>query len=98
MAAAYIQTGEDEKLKGVLASIANLEGDNPVVRRKLAQLADDKGNVVEAGRWAKEALQIDVADPETHRILARLHDHEGQKEKAEREREIAEKLAAESPE
>ena len=98
LAAAYIQTGEDEKLKGVLASIANLEGDNPVVRRKLAQLADDKGNVVEAGRWAKEALQIDVADPETHRILARLHDHEGQKEKAEREREIAEKLAAESPE
>ena len=98
LAAAYIQLGEDDKLKNVLESIANLDGDNPVVRRKLAQLADDKGNVVEAGRWAKEALQIDVTDPETHRILAKLHDHEGRTEKAAREREIAEMLEAESPE
>ena len=98
LAAAYIQLGEDDKLKNVLESIANLDGDNPVVRRKLAQLADDKGNVVEAGRWAKEALQIDVTDPETHRILAKLHDHEGRTEKAAREREIAETLEAESPE
>ncbi len=98
LAAAYIQLGENEKLKNVLESIANLDGDNPVVRRKLAQLADDKGNIVEAGRWAKEALQIDVTDPETHRILAKLHDHEGRNGKAAREREIAEKLEAESPE
>ncbi|MFT4556446.1 MAG: tetratricopeptide (TPR) repeat protein [Porticoccaceae bacterium] len=98
LAAAYIQLGEDDKLKNVLESIANLDGDNPVVRRKLAQLADDKGNVVEAGRWAKEALQIDVTDPEMHRILAKLHDHEGRTEKAAREREIAEMLEAESPE
>jgi tetratricopeptide (TPR) repeat protein len=98
LAAAYIQLGEDDKLQNVLESIANLDGDNPVVRRKLAQLADEKGNVVEAGRWAKEALQIDVTDPETHRILAKLHDHEGRTEKATREREIAEMLEAESPE
>ena len=98
LAAAYIQLGEDDKLQNVLESIANLDGDNPVVRRKLAQLADDQGNVVEAGRWAKEALQIDVTDPETHRILAKLHDHEGRTEKATREREIAEMLEAESPE
>jgi cellulose synthase operon protein C len=98
LAAAYIQLGEDTKLKGVLESIANLDGDNPVVRRKLAQLADDKGNVVEAGRWAKEALHIDVTDPETHRILAKLHDHEGRSEKAATERQIAKQLDAESPE
>jgi len=98
LAAAYIQLGEDEKLTNVLESIANLDGDNPVVRRKLAQLADDKGNVLEAGRWAKEALQIDVTDPESHRILAKLHDHKGRTEKAAREREIAEMLEAESPE
>lgn len=92
LAASYIQLGKDTKLKGVLESIANLDGDNAVVRRKLAQLADDQGNVVEAGRWAKEALQIDVTDPETHRILAKLYDHEGRNEKAAREREIAETL------
>ena len=98
LAAAYIQLGEDTKLKGVLESIANLDGDNPVVRRKLAQLADDKGNVVEAGRWAKEALHIDVTDPETHRILAKLHDHEGRSEKAATERQIAKQLEAQPPE
>lgn len=98
LAAAYIQLGDDARLKNVLESIANLDGDNPVVRRKLAQLADDKGNIVEAGRWAKEALQIDVTDPETHRILAKLHDHEGRNEKAAREREIAEMLETEAPE
>lgn len=98
LAAAYIQLGEDDKLKNVLESIANLDGDNPVVRRKLAQLADDRGDVVDAGRWAKEALHIDVTDPETHRILAKLHDHEGRAKKAARERKIAEMLEAESPE
>ena len=98
LAAAYIQLGEDTKLKGVLESIANLDGDNPVVRRKLAQLADDQGNVVEAGRWAKEALQIDVTDPETHRILAKLHAQEGRNKQAAREREIAESLEADSAE
>ncbi|MBL6705401.1 MAG: tetratricopeptide repeat protein [Planctomycetaceae bacterium] len=96
LAAAYIQLKKDDKLKDVLESIASLDGDNPVVRRKLAQLADDKGNVVEAGRWAKEALHIDVTDPETHRILAKLHDHEGRPEKAAKEREIAENLENES--
>lgn len=98
LAAAYIQLGENAKLKGVLESIANLDGDNPVVRRKLAQIADDEGHVVEAGRWAKEALQIDVTDPETHRILAKLYDHEGRNEKATTERKIAETLEADSPE
>ncbi|MGZ0168367.1 MAG: tetratricopeptide repeat protein [Planctomycetales bacterium] len=98
LAAAYIQLGEDDKLKSVLEAIANLDGDNPTVRQKLAQLADDKGDVAEAGRWAKEALQIDVTDPETHRILARLHDQEGRSDKAVREREIAEQLEAESSE
>ena len=98
LAAAYIQLGENVKLKGVLESIANLDGDNPVVRRKLAQIADDEGDVVQAGRWAKEALQIDVTDPETHRILAKLYDHEGRNEKATTERKIAETLEADSPE
>ncbi|NQV23189.1 MAG: tetratricopeptide repeat protein [Rhodopirellula sp.] len=94
LAAAYIQLGEDDELKSVLEAIANLDGDNPTVRRKLAQLADDRGDVVEAGRWAKEALQIDVTDPETHRILAKLHDHEGRPQKASKEREVAEQLKA----
>lgn len=98
LTAAYIQLGEDDKLKNVLESLANLDGDNPSVRQKLAQLADQKGDVVEAGRWANEALQIDVTDPATHRILAKFHDHEGRTEKAAKEREIARKLEAESSE
>jgi cellulose synthase operon protein C len=94
LAAAYVQLGENDKLKNVLEAIARLDGDNPVVRRKLAQLAADKGDVVEAGRWAKEALHIDVTDPETHQILAKFHDHEGRSRKAAREREIASELEA----
>lgn len=96
LAAAYIQLGEDSKLRNVLESIASLDGDNAVVRQKLAQLADRTEDPVEAGHWAKEALKIDVTDPETHRILARLYDHQGLGKKASREREIAEHFQAES--
>ena len=98
LAAAYIQLGENNKLKSVLEAIANLDGDNAVVRHKLARLAEDRGDVVEAGRWAREALHIDVTNPETHLILAKFHDHAGQPEKAAREREFAEQLEAESSE
>lgn len=96
LAAAYIQLGEDSRLKNVLESIAALDGDNAVVRQKLAQLADRNDDPVEAGHWAKEALKIDVTDPETHRILARSYDHLGHTKKASREREIAEHFQAES--
>ena len=97
LAAAYIQLGEDEKLKNVLEAIAALDGDNPTVRQKLAQLADDEGDVAEASRWASEALQIDVTDPGTHRIMAKFHDHKGRSKLAEKERRIAEQLEAETP-
>lgn len=97
LAAAYIQLGEDEKLKNVLEAISALDGDNPTVRQKLAQLADDEGDVAEASRWASEALQIDVTDPGTHRIMAKFHDHEGRSKLAEKERRIAEQLEAETP-
>lgn len=96
LAAARIQLGDDRRLKDVLESLATLDGDNPVVRQKLAQLADRNGDPVEAGFWAKEALKIDVTDPETHRILAKHYDHEGLSQKAAREREIASHFQAAS--
>lgn len=92
LAAAYVQLGETEKLRGVLEAIARLDGDNPVVRRKLAQLAVDRGDLESAGRWATEALQIDVMDPGTHRVLAKFHEENGEEEKAARERKIADSL------
>lgn len=98
LAVAYVQLGEDENLWDVLEAVANLDGDNPVVRRKLAQLAADRGDFVEAGRWAKEALYIDVTDPETHRILAQFHAHEGRDKKSARESEIADELEVEDEE
>lgn len=94
-AAAYIQLNETEKLQNVLESIARLDGDNPVVRKKLAQMAAERGDLESAGKWATEALHITVMDADVHAVLAKVYEAQGDREKTERELRFAEELRSE---
>lgn len=92
LAAAYLQLGDDQKTREVLELIARQDADNLGARKKLAQLAIDRGDAPEALRWAREAVYIDVMDPEVHSALASAWAASGNADKAARERKIAAEL------
>jgi cellulose synthase operon protein C len=70
LAAVYLKSGDDKRLGGVLTQLATADADDLPVRKKLAQLALAQGDSAAAARWALEALQIDVIDPDLHRWRA----------------------------
>ncbi len=94
LAAAYLQLGQKERLEEVLTKIANLDGDNASVRKKLAELANERGDLKTAAKWAAEVLQIDVTDVAAHEVLARAFEAAGDDRRASREREFAKQLTA----
>ncbi|HEY2251477.1 MAG TPA: tetratricopeptide repeat protein, partial [Planctomycetaceae bacterium] len=70
LAASLRKASENEKLKPVLERLVIVDGDDPAPRRMLAGMALDQEEFAEAVRYARLALQIDVLNVETHRILA----------------------------
>jgi len=70
LAASLRKGGENEKLKPVLERLVIVDGDDAAPRRMLARMALDKKDFTEAVRYARLALQIDVLNVETHRMLA----------------------------
>ena len=94
LAAAYLQLEQKDRLEEVLTMIANLDGDNSSVRKKLAELADERGDLKTAAKWAAEVLQIDVTDVATHELLARAFEAAGDDRRASREREVVKQLSA----
>jgi len=94
LAAAYLQLGQKERLEDVLTMIARLDGDSASVRKKLAELADERGDLNAAAKWATEVLQIDVADVSAHQLLARYYASTGDDRRARREREFVKQLLA----
>lgn len=94
LAAACIKLGDDEKLRGVLETVARFEGDNLSVRKKLAQMAVDGGDQVAARKWAQEALFINVMDSEVHRILLGVYEDAGDGKKAAREKRVIAEIEA----
>jgi tetratricopeptide (TPR) repeat protein len=70
LAAALRKSAEPEKLKPVLERLVIVDGDDAAPRRMLARMALDQEEFVEAVRYARLALHIDVLNIETHRILA----------------------------
>jgi Tfp pilus assembly protein PilF len=89
LAAAYVKLGRVEELQEVLEAVANLDGDNMLVRKKLAQLAIGSEDMKNAKKWASEALFIDVMDADIHDILAKVYKSEGNEKKAAREERVA---------
>jgi tetratricopeptide (TPR) repeat protein len=69
LALAYIKSGNQEQLKPTLQRLVELDADNVSVRKKLAEIALADKNYAEAVRYANLALQVDVLDPEVHRML-----------------------------
>ena len=94
-AAAYVKLDQNDKLKTVLEQISRIEGNNLSSRRKLAEMAVERGDFEEARRWGERALQIDVMDRRVHEILARAYRETGEEKRASREERILQELPAE---
>jgi tetratricopeptide (TPR) repeat protein len=69
LAKAYNQTKDEAKLPGVLTDLAAADFDDLTIRRKLAQIHAKAGNQAETERWARSALEIDVLDEESQKLL-----------------------------
>ena len=95
LAAAYLQLGQKDRLEEVLTKIADLDGDNASVRKKLAELANERDDLKTAAKWAAEVLQIDVTDVAAHELLVRAFEAAGDDRRASREREFVKQLTAE---
>jgi tetratricopeptide (TPR) repeat protein len=80
----YTQTGDKEKQVDVLKSLAPMDADDVSVRKRLAVMLLESGRHAEAERYAKEALEIDVRDPETRDILVKALSAQAKNQEAER--------------
>ena len=88
LAAAYLESGSDDKLKNVLIELARHDADNFTIRKKLAEMTFKKRQFKEARDHARSALYIDVLDADIHRILATANAELGKYERAIREFEV----------
>jgi predicted Zn-dependent protease len=70
LAMVHLKSGDEAKLTKALAKLAEADGDDLLIRQKLASLALKADNPQEAGRWAREVIEIDVMDYAMHRVLA----------------------------
>jgi tetratricopeptide (TPR) repeat protein len=70
LAKVYLLAGDNEKLVPLLAELALADADDLTVRKKLAELSLERQDFAAAANWANQANQIDVQDPEIHRVWA----------------------------
>lgn len=70
LAVAYRETHRPDSLARVLERRAENDPNDASVRTELARLAADRSDMNAAGRWALEAIQVNVMDPEMHGLLA----------------------------
>lgn len=98
LSTALSKAGQTEKLKPVLEHLTLADGDDPAPRQRLARLALDEGNNAAAVRYGRMALEIDVMDPETHRVLGRAYAGLSLPEKAAAEWAVALELAPDDAE
>jgi tetratricopeptide (TPR) repeat protein len=69
LARVYTQTGEHDKLIQVLKDLVPTDADELDLRKRLAQLLRDAGRFAVAEKYAREALEIDVRDPDAEELL-----------------------------
>jgi tetratricopeptide (TPR) repeat protein len=69
LARVYARSDQPDKLIGVLKELAPTEADNLAIRRRLARLLLQQGKHADAEAYARQALEIDVLDPEARRTL-----------------------------
>jgi cellulose synthase operon protein C len=91
--AAYRETKQTAKLEAALARRAEGDPDDFETRAELMRLAVDRNDEAAAGRWALEAMQIDVRYAPAHAALARAEAAAGRRDSAIGEYEAAVMLA-----
>ncbi len=69
LAKTCLLSGDEKRLAEALARLAEVERDDIVARLKLAQLALDRRDHAGAAAWARQARQINPADPRVHALL-----------------------------
>jgi cellulose synthase operon protein C len=76
----YRQSGDKEKQIEVLKQLVPTDADDLDMRKRLAGMLSDAGEHLEAERYAREALEIDVRDAEAREILLKSLEaqHKGQ--------------------
>ncbi|MFM8583916.1 MAG: tetratricopeptide repeat protein, partial [Planctomycetaceae bacterium] len=77
LATALLRLKDRDRLKGVLETLAVLDGDDAVIRRKRAELAAEDNDHATTEKYARLALEIDVMNGETHQLLARACSAQG---------------------
>ncbi|MSR58242.1 MAG: tetratricopeptide repeat protein [Planctomycetaceae bacterium] len=92
LAAALIKGKQPDRLKGVLERLVETDSDAAGPRQKLARLALADSDFASAIRYGRLALQIDVLDVETHRLLAQAYTGLGQHNQAVDEWSVAVEL------
>jgi len=79
LAAADLALKRTEEAYPLVVEVATSDQDDVRARKRLAKLAWEKKDFLEAARWSREALYIDIEDAEMHTILAKslteLGDH-----------------------
>jgi tetratricopeptide (TPR) repeat protein len=98
LATAWLKLKRLDRAKSVLEKLAVTDADDAIVRQTLSQMALADGNFAEAVRYGKLALQIDVLDVETHRVLARAYAGLGQFDKSAGEWSVALEIEPDDPE
>jgi tetratricopeptide (TPR) repeat protein len=68
LARTYTQAGDTERRIRALKDLAVLDGDDFESRMQVARLLLDNGRAADAERYARQALEIDAADGQAHRL------------------------------
>jgi tetratricopeptide (TPR) repeat protein len=92
LAMVYLKTGEQDKLIERLTRLAEADGDELLLRKKLVELAFEQKDFAAAARWANQCLQIDVLDATLHAALARASFEQQHPTDAAREYAVAVQL------
>jgi Tfp pilus assembly protein PilF len=74
LARVYRESGETEKYEAALRRLAEADVDDLDSRLKLADRALKRKDFAAAGRWAGEALEIDVENAKARQVLAEAGD------------------------
>ncbi len=88
LARVYAQTKDRSKLIEVLIKLVATDADDFDQRKRLAQLLLTEGRAAEAERYAHEALEIDISDAETIKVLEEALLKQNKTKEAERLQEL----------
>ena len=70
LARIYVSKPDHDKLPAVLERLAEIEPDSRSIRKKLAELALERGDLASTRRWATALIHLDLEDAQAHAQLA----------------------------